>query len=71
MVASRVGTRPEGVRLFEPGDSAAMAAQIEFALESPSREASQQDVLQQEASMSRLLEIYREIAPLEESLVSA
>jgi len=71
VVASRVGTRPDGVRLFELGDSAAMAAQIESALEFPRREASKQAASHQNGSMDRLLEIYREISPMEESLVSA
>ncbi len=69
VVASRVGTRPGGVRLFEPRDAAAMVAQIESAIESP--ETTQEDTLRQNGSMSRLLEIYREISPMEESLVSA
>lgn len=66
VVGSRVGTRPHGVKLFEPGDAAGMAAQIGSAIQSGRREA-----IRQEGSMSRLLEIYREIAPMEESLVSA
>jgi len=66
VVASRVGTRPDGVMLFEPGDAEGMVAQIESALKSPSRESSQE-----QGSMSRLVEIYREISPMEESLVSA
>lgn len=66
VVASRTGTRPPGVRLFNVGDSADMTAQIEAALASP-----RQDKPPLVGSMNRLLEIYQQIAPREESLVSA
>lgn len=64
VVASRTGTRPAGVKLFPPGDSSAMAAQIESALHCPR-------VQDQPApgSMTRILEIYRQISQWEAACV--
>lgn len=63
VVASRVGSRPEGVFLFEPDDSGAMACQVERALRlpvgSPSETAN---------CMGKLLDIYRHTRNVEDIL---
>jgi glycogen(starch) synthase len=63
VVASRVGTRPAGAILFEPGNVEEMLAKIELALA-----ARRGDQSQTAGCMDRLLEIYRQADGSEGSL---
>lgn len=56
VVASRIGTRPAGAILFQPGDAEEMAAKVSLAL--AMRKGSQP---QAQGCMDRLMEIYQEV----------
>jgi glycosyltransferase involved in cell wall biosynthesis len=56
VVASRVGSRPPGAILFQPGDFKDMLAQIELAVSDRRREAAPAA-----GSMDRLLDVYRQV----------
>jgi glycosyltransferase involved in cell wall biosynthesis len=63
VVASRVGCRPEGVLLFEPGSGEEMAEQVERALQASGIAASHSA-----SCMERLMQIYRDGQAREEGL---
>jgi glycogen synthase len=66
VVASRIGTRPSGAILFQPGDVAEMLSKVELAI-TKERDAEAPTA----GCMDRLMEIYQQVAAPTEAYVSA